>query len=175
MVSRLLYMVAPILWFQSWLSATYFRFHYRRQIKSTNGEQPTHRFCHVAVVYQDSMYVFGKFNLWISWTGQFGWTSNQNCFRLLGGYDGSERLNDFLRFDFAAYDLSFEVPPSTIIADFRAFVNDGKTRGLELWRVSGLLLDVLTHLLILVSDTLSDITFIVEDQPVYAHKLMLLR
>lgn len=52
------------------------------------------------------------------------------------------------RFDFAVDDLSFEVPPSTIISDLRAFVND---------------------------EMLSDITFIVEDQPVYAHKLMLMR
>jgi len=65
-----------------------------------------------------------------------------------GGYDGSERLNDFIRFDFAAYDLSFEVPPSTIISDLSRLVND---------------------------DTLSDVTFIVEDKPVYAHKLMLMR
>ena len=94
-----------------------------RQVKSTSGEQPGHRFCHVAVVYHDAMYVFG-------------------------GYDGSERLNDFLRFDFAAYDLSCEVPPSTIISDFRAMVND---------------------------DTLSDVTFVVEEQEVYAHKFMLMR
>lgn len=94
-----------------------------RQVKSTSGEQPGHRFCHVAVVYNGAMYVFG-------------------------GYDGSERLNDFLRFDFAAYDLSCDVPPSTIISDLKAMVND---------------------------DTLSDITFVVEEQEVYAHKVMLMR
>jgi leucine-zipper-like transcriptional regulator 1 len=94
-----------------------------RQVKSNSGEQPGHRFCHVAVVHHDSMYVFG-------------------------GYDGSERLNDFLRFDFAAYDLSCDVPPSTIISDFRSLVND---------------------------ETLSDVTFVVEDQDVYAHKFMLMR
>jgi hypothetical protein len=61
---------------------------------------------------------------------------------------GSERLNDFIRFDLSAYDLNFDVPPSTLIADLRHLVND---------------------------DTLSDITFIVDEQPVYAHKLLLMR
>jgi leucine-zipper-like transcriptional regulator 1 len=51
-------------------------------------------------------------------------------------------------FDFALYDLSFDVPSSTLISDFRALVNNEK---------------------------LSDITFMVEDRPVYAHKLMLTR
>lgn len=46
------------------------------------------------------------------------------------------------------YDLSFEVPPSTILSDLRSLINDS---------------------------TLSDITFMVEGQPVYAHKLMLVR
>jgi hypothetical protein len=64
------------------------------------------------------------------------------------GYNGSERLNDFIRFDFAVYDLSFEIPPSTIINDFHAMINDS---------------------------TLSDITFVIENHPVYAHKLMLTR
>lgn len=151
-----------------------FRSYHRRQVKFT-GDQPCHRFCHVGVVYQDAMFVFGKF-----------WNNHGNCCRpslvhvkmitvssvvllshpshftlfdatqlifelkydWIGGYDGSERLNEFIRFDFAAYDLSFEVPSSTLIADLRQMVND---------------------------DTLSDITFIVEDQPVYAHKLMLMR
>lgn len=52
------------------------------------------------------------------------------------------------RFDFAVYDLSFEVPQSTIISDFRDLINN---------------------------ETLSDVTFLVEEQPVYAHKLMLMR
>ena len=44
--------------------------------------------------------------------------------------------------------MSFEVPPSSIISDFRAMIND---------------------------QTLSDVTFIVEGQEVYGHKLMLVR
>lgn len=67
---------------------------------------------------------------------------------VFGGYDGSDRLNDFIRFDFAVYDLSFEVPSSTILSEFRAMVDD---------------------------ETLSDITFVVEGTPVYAHKIMLMR
>jgi hypothetical protein len=96
-----------------------------RSINASHAEQPRHRFCHVAVVHSDAMFVFG-------------------------GYDGSDRLNDFIRFDFTVYDLSFEVPQSTLIADFRSMINDV---------------------------TLSDVSFIVEgrDSPIYAHKLMLVR
>jgi leucine-zipper-like transcriptional regulator 1 len=67
---------------------------------------------------------------------------------VFGGYDGADRLNSFIRFDFAVYDLSFEIPNSTLVQDFRSLVNNQK---------------------------LSDITFIVQDQPIYAHKLMLMR
>jgi hypothetical protein len=97
-----------------------------RPIKTSQNEnthQPHRRFCHVAVTYNDSIYVFG-------------------------GYDGSERLHSFIKFDFALYDLSFDIPPSTLIHDFRSFVNNEK---------------------------LSDITFIVENEVIYAHKLMLMR
>ena len=44
--------------------------------------------------------------------------------------------------------MSFEVPPSSLIQEFRGLVD---------------------------SETLSDVTFIVEETPVYAHKLMLMR
>lgn len=57
-------------------------------------------------------------------------------------------MNSFITFDFALYDLSFDVPSSTIISDFRALVNN---------------------------DTFSDVTFMVEGRPVYAHKLLLMR
>jgi N-acetylneuraminic acid mutarotase len=94
-----------------------------RPVNTTRNEQPEPRFCHVAVVYNDSIWAFG-------------------------GYSGNERLGDFIRFDLAVYDLSFEVPPSTIISDFQAMINDS---------------------------TLSDVTFVVDGQAVYAHKLMLMR
>ena len=87
----------------------------------SNPPQP--RFCHAAVVYQDTLYCFG-------------------------GYSGSERINEFLRFDFALYDLTFDVPAATIQTDLRAMVNN---------------------------PTLSDVTFVVEGRELYAHKFMLVR
>jgi N-acetylneuraminic acid mutarotase len=94
-----------------------------RPVQTSKIGQPRPRFCHVGVAYNDSMFCFG-------------------------GYSGADRLNDFIRFDFAVYDLSFEVPPSTVINDLRSMINDS---------------------------TLSDITFVVEDKPIYAHKLLLAR
>lgn len=94
-----------------------------RQIKIAAGGAAGHRFCHVAVVHGESMFVFG-------------------------GYDGSHRLNDFIRFDFPVEDLTCDIPPSSLVSDLRMFVND---------------------------ESLADITFIVEDQPVHAHKIMLMR
>jgi hypothetical protein len=96
----------------------------RRPVKTNIGsDKPNRRFCHVGVVHNESMFVFG-------------------------GYDGSDRLNDFVRFDFTIHDMTFEVPPSTLVAEFRALVDE---------------------------ETLSDVTFLVEGTPVFAHKLMLMR
>jgi len=94
-----------------------------RAVNTSGASEPGHRFCHVGAVHGDAMYIFG-------------------------GYDGSARLNDFIKFEFAIDDLSFEVPPSTIISDLRSFIND---------------------------DGLSDVTFIVDGQSVFAHKIMLTR
>lgn len=87
------------------------------------GYQPRQRFCHVGVVHDSSLYCFG-------------------------GYDGQNRLNDFVRFDFTVYDLSFDIPPTSLVSDLRSMVNNS---------------------------TLSDVTFLVEGIPVYAHKLLLMR
>lgn len=84
---------------------------------------PGARFCHVAVVYQNSLYTFG-------------------------GYDGSSRLNDFLEFKFGPGITACEIPESTLLSDLKGFVNQ---------------------------DTLSDITFIVEGQKIFAHKILCMR
>jgi hypothetical protein len=107
----------------NWVLVSHLCIPSRRPVKTASTDHPSHRFCHVAVVHNEALFVFG-------------------------GYDGSDRLNDFVRFDFAVYDLSFEVPTSTLVAEFRALVDD---------------------------ETLSDVTFLLEGTPVYAHKLMLMR
>ena len=58
-----------------------------------SGYAPGHRFCHVAVVHKDSLYVFG-------------------------GYDGSNRLNDFLEFKFGFGGA--DIPASSLIGDLWA-------------------------------------------------------
>lgn len=52
------------------------------------------------------------------------------------------------RFQFNVDDLSYEVPPSTLLSDLHSFVNN---------------------------EALSDITFIIEGQPIHAHKMLLVR
>lgn len=84
---------------------------------------PRPRFCHVAATYDDAVYIFG-------------------------GYDGQERLDSFIMFDFGVYNLTFEIPPSTLITDLSSMVGD---------------------------ETLSDVKFIVENRVIPAHKLMLMR
>eukprot|EP01038_Epipyxis_sp_PR26KG_P011891 gene11891-15909_t len=81
---------------------------------------PGARFCHVGVVYD-------------------------SCFYIFGGYDGSQRLNDFLRYRFNQNEPEIQIAPSTILMDLKRFVNN---------------------------DLLSDIRFIVEDQTIHAHKLL---
>jgi hypothetical protein len=71
---------------------------------------------------------------------------------VFGGYDGSHRLNDFVKYDLAADDLlETDIPPPSLLADLRSFLDDE---------------DALS---------LSDITLMVEGIPVRAHKLMLMR
>lgn len=51
---------------------------------------PGARFCHVGVVYDSSLYIFG-------------------------GYDGSNRLNDFLRYQFKQNEENLAIPPPSIV------------------------------------------------------------
>jgi len=63
------------------------------------SQTPGPRFCHVAVVYGDSMFVFG-------------------------GYDGAKRLNDFQEFYFGPDDSGhFDIPCSSLVSDLRDLVD----------------------------------------------------
>ena len=98
-----------------------------RQIPLQGGGNAVHRFCHVGAVYKGSFYVFG-------------------------GYDGSSRLNDFVKYDIAAESLlDTDIPGSTILSDLRSFLDDEEVM------------------------SFADITLMVDGIPVRAHKLMLMR
>lgn len=98
-----------------------------RQIPPVNGGIAVHRFCHVGAIYKGSLYVFG-------------------------GYDGSSRLNDFVKYDLASDNMcQTDIPPPTILKDLRSFLDDE---------------DVMSF---------ADIILMVEDIPVRAHKFMLMR
>jgi hypothetical protein len=108
---------------------------------------PNNRFCHVGVCYRDSLYVFG-------------------------GYDGNNRLNDFLCYDFfdetstirtAGGNDSYLTGSTTKAA---AATNPYNT---DFQTLPDYLYNFLNH------NELSDVTFIVEDVPVFAHKLLLVR
>jgi leucine-zipper-like transcriptional regulator 1 len=81
---------------------------------------PGSRFCHVACVYEDCMYVFG-------------------------GYDGSTRLGDFIRFRFGPQPIDCSIPPSSLLNDLKDMLDN-------------------KHM--------SDITFLVEGVEIYAHKIL---
>lgn len=98
-----------------------------RQIPIVSGGMAVHRFCHVGSVHKGFLYIFG-------------------------GYDGSSRLNDFVKYDLAADTvLDADIPPSTILSDLRSFLDDD---------------DVLSF---------ADLTVMVEGVNVCCHKVMLLR
>ncbi|KAL7531949.1 hypothetical protein ACHAXR_004325 [Thalassiosira sp. AJA248-18] len=98
-----------------------------RQTPMGSGGNAIHRFCHVGAVHKGSLYIFG-------------------------GYDGSNRLNDFVKYDLAAENLfETDIPPPTLLSDLRSFLDDE---------------DVMSF---------ADVTLMVEGVPVRAHKLMLMR
>jgi len=139
---------------------------------STEGPAPIPRDSHVAVVHGKSMYVFGgstgsamndfhELNLetqrWSPVQAMGTPPGHRFChvacvhrdsLYVFGGYDGTNRLNDLLLFRFGV-DLTWcDIPHSTLITDLSQYVNN---------------------------DTLSDCTFIVENKPVYAHKILCMR
>ena len=81
---------------------------------------PGQRFCHVAVVYEDCLYVFG-------------------------GYDGTTRLGDFIRFRFGPIAINCSLPPPTLIHDLKSMLNNKE---------------------------ISDVVFFVEETPIYANKVL---
>lgn len=106
---------------------------------------PGARFCHVGVVYGHNFYLFG-------------------------GYDGSRRLNDFLclRLDMLHQHhhlLSSSPYPSSSCS---ALWEDAASMGAP----GGLLQDLRSYVN---ASLLSDVVFLVEERPVYAHKILLLR
>lgn len=68
------------------------------QVVHLNDEKfPPQRFCHIGAIYNKSLYIFG-------------------------GYDGTNRLNDFIRFQFEP-DYS-NIPQSTLLQDLSQFINN---------------------------------------------------
>lgn len=138
---------------------------------------PSPRDSHSAVICGESMYLFGgstgsarndlytfsfETKQWQEvrppWT--VGQKANAPCPRfchtcevynsslyIFGGYDGQQRLNDFWQIKLAS-EVNIDIPRSSLISDLRSCVNDQK---------------------------LSDVAFLVEGKPVYAHKLLCMR
>lgn len=66
---------------------------------NSNELNPGSRFCHVGVLHNSSLYIFG-------------------------GYDGTHRLNDFLFYNFINEVTYIECPPSTLVPDLKKFVDN---------------------------------------------------
>mmetsp|Transcript_18781 Transcript_18781/g.71073 ORF Transcript_18781/g.71073 Transcript_18781/m.71073 type:complete len:526 (-) Transcript_18781:353-1930(-) len=152
-----------------------------------NGEPPVPRDSHVSVIHNDSMYVFGgstgaamndfhELNLKkCCWRQIFPEKANRRAsdadgqmslrdgapkqrfchaaavyggsMYVFGGYDGQNRLNDLVKYKFPTPPKD-GIPKSTLTQDLRNLVNN---------------------------ETLSDITFIVEGEPVHAHRVLCMR
>lgn len=138
---------------------------------------PSPRDSHTAVICNTSMYVFGgstgnarndlysfsfETNQWqeVRPATSSGQPPNEPCPRfchscevyngslyVFGGYDGQQRLNDFWQFKLPTA-VNIDIPESSLINDLRSFLNE---------------------------ERLSDVTFIVEGKPVYAHKMLCMR
>lgn len=151
-----------------------------RMVNTTKSEQPEHRFCHVGVVAHGKCQVA---------TCNVGPNLLPKTHKPLpdtlwvhGGYSGSDRLDDFIKFDFAVYDLSFEVPSSTIVSlpnnylPLEILFMFDTLLDPSCSRYSRSTLDQIQDFRAMINDTtLSDITFVVEGREIYAHKLMLVR
>eukprot|EP00928_Gymnodinium_smaydae_P008896 TRINITY_DN1327_c0_g2_i2.p1 TRINITY_DN1327_c0_g2~~TRINITY_DN1327_c0_g2_i2.p1 ORF type:complete len:504 (-),score=110.69 TRINITY_DN1327_c0_g2_i2:52-1563(-) len=132
---------------------------------------PSPRDSHSAVISGDSLYLFGgstggakndlhsynfKTRRWkeVCESGRdsvipcprFCHTCNvyDQSLYIFGGYDGQQRLNDFWQLRLAR-EVSIMIPSGTLVSDLRSFLDEQE---------------------------LSDVTFMVENKPVHAHKLL---
>ena len=71
--------------------------------------------------------------------------NSPRIFQVFGGYDGSTRLGDFIRFRFGPQPIDCSIPPSSLLHDLKEMLNN-------------------KHM--------SDITFLVEGIEIHAHKVL---